>query len=117
MSSLFRGPRMPDPQPMQMPKVEDVPEVDDEETLAAEAEAQRERDRKRKGRSMITEETKQIIVLGKTFSSEEERRLTSSYSYPKKNYRYRPTRKRNGYRRKSNNQRPIFNTFASAEAK
>ena len=50
MSSLFRGPRMPDPQPMQMPKVEDVPEVDDEETLAAEAEAQRERDRKRKGR-------------------------------------------------------------------
>ena len=50
MGSIFKAPKMPDPQPRQMPKVEDVPEVDDEETLAAEAEAQRERDRKRKGR-------------------------------------------------------------------
>jgi hypothetical protein len=50
MGSIFKAPKMPDPQPMQMPKVEDVPEVDDTETLAAEAEAQRERDRKRKGR-------------------------------------------------------------------
>ena len=50
MGSIFKSPKMPDPQPMQMPKVDDVPEVDDKETLAAEAEAQRERDRKRRGR-------------------------------------------------------------------
>ena len=41
---------MPAPPQMVMPKVEDVPEADDEELLAAEAEEQRKRDRNRKGR-------------------------------------------------------------------
>ena len=50
MGSIFKAPKMPAPPQMVMPKVEDVPEVDDEETLAAEAEAQRKRDRNRKGR-------------------------------------------------------------------
>ena len=50
MGSIFKAPKIPAPAPMVMPKVEDVPEVDDTDALAAEAEAQRERDRKRKGR-------------------------------------------------------------------
>ena len=50
MGSIFKAPKMPDPAPMQMPKVEDVPEVDDEELKAEEAAEQRAKDRKRKGR-------------------------------------------------------------------
>ena len=50
MGSIFKAPKMPDPAPMVMPKVEDVPEADDPAVLAAEAEAQRKRDRNRKGR-------------------------------------------------------------------
>lgn len=50
MGSIFKAPKMPDPQPLEMPKTEDVPEVDDQETLDKEAADQRARDRKRKGR-------------------------------------------------------------------
>jgi len=50
MGSIFRAPKIPDPAPMVMPKVEDVPEVDEEELKAAEEEAQRKRERNRKGR-------------------------------------------------------------------
>ena len=50
MGSIFKAPKIPDPQPIQMPKVEDVPEADDPE-MVAEAEAeQRAAERKRKGR-------------------------------------------------------------------
>ena len=50
MGSIFRAPKMPDPAPIQMPKVADVPEADDPAVKAAEEEAQRKRDRNRKGR-------------------------------------------------------------------
>ena len=50
MGSIFKAPKMPDPQPLEMPKTEDVPEVDDPAVIAAEEEAQRKRDRNRKGR-------------------------------------------------------------------
>jgi hypothetical protein len=50
MGSIFKAPKIPDPAPMVMPKVEDVPEADDPAVLAAEEEAQRKRDRNRKGR-------------------------------------------------------------------
>ena len=50
MGSIFRAPKIPDPAPIEMPKVEDVPEAEDPAVLAAEAEAQRKRDRNRKGR-------------------------------------------------------------------
>ena len=50
MGSIFKAPKMPDPQPMVMPKVEDVPEADDPAVIAAEEEAQRKRERNRKGR-------------------------------------------------------------------
>ena len=50
MGSIFKAPKMPDPQPLEMPKTEDVPEVDDPAVKAAEEEAQRKRDRNRKGR-------------------------------------------------------------------
>ena len=50
MGSIFRAPKIPDPAPIEMPKVEDVTEAEDPAVLAAEAEAQRKRDRNRKGR-------------------------------------------------------------------
>ena len=53
MGSIFRAPKIPDPQPMQMSKVEDVPEapVEEDAELVAEQEAeQRAKERKRKGR-------------------------------------------------------------------
>ena len=50
MGSIFKAPKMPDPQPLEMPKTEDVPEADDPAVKAAEEEAQRKRDRNRKGR-------------------------------------------------------------------
>ncbi len=45
MGSIFKAPKMPDPAPMVMPKVEDVPEADDPAVIAAEEEAQRKRER------------------------------------------------------------------------
>ena len=50
MGSIFKAPKIVAPEPLEMPKVEDVPEAEDPE-MVAEAEAeQREKDRKRKGR-------------------------------------------------------------------
>ena len=47
---FLKAPKIPDPAPMVMPKVEDVPEADDPAVIAAEEEAQRKRERNRKGR-------------------------------------------------------------------
>ena len=50
MGSIFKAPKIVAPEPLEMPKVEDVPEAEDPE-MVAEAEAeQRAKDRKRKGR-------------------------------------------------------------------
>ncbi len=50
MGSIFKAPKMPDPAPIQMPKVEDVPELDDEEAVKDAADAERKLQSKRKGR-------------------------------------------------------------------
>ena len=50
MSSLFKAPKIPAPPPIQMPKVEDVPEVDNEELEEAEDKDLKTVQRKRKGR-------------------------------------------------------------------
>lgn len=50
MGSIFKAPKIPAPEPIQMPSTDDVPDVEDEEIKAAEEEAQRKRDRNRKGR-------------------------------------------------------------------
>ena len=50
MGSIFRSPKMQAPIQMEMPKVDDVPEVDDPAVKAAEEEAQKKRERNRKGR-------------------------------------------------------------------
>ena len=50
MGSIFKPPKIPAPPPLEMPKVEDVPEADDPAVIAAEEEAQRKRERNRKGR-------------------------------------------------------------------
>lgn len=50
MGSIFKAPKMPDPAPIQMPKVEDVPELDDEEAVKDVADAERKLQSKRKGR-------------------------------------------------------------------
>lgn len=50
MGSIFKAPKIVAPEPIEMPKVEDVPDVEDEAIKEAEAEAQRKRDRNRKGR-------------------------------------------------------------------
>ena len=50
MGSIFKAPKIPDPAPMQMPKVEDVPEVDDAELEAEQEQNLEDLERKRKGR-------------------------------------------------------------------
>ena len=50
MGSIFKAPKMPDPAPIQMPKVEDVPEVDNQELEEAEDKDLKTVQRKRKGR-------------------------------------------------------------------
>jgi len=57
MSFLFKMPSMPAPPPIEEPKVEDVPSVEDEARKAAEAEDMRRRNRNRKGRrsTILTE--------------------------------------------------------------
>lgn len=50
MGSIFKAPKIPAPPPMQMPKVEDVPEVDDAELEAEQEQNLEDLERKRKGR-------------------------------------------------------------------
>jgi hypothetical protein len=50
MGSIFKSPKMPDPQPIQMPKAEDVPSAEDEAREREEAEKMRRRQLNRKGR-------------------------------------------------------------------
>ena len=50
MGSIFKAPKMPDPQPMQMPKTDDVPSAEDEAREREEAEKMRIRQLNRKGR-------------------------------------------------------------------
>ena len=47
---FLKAPKIPDPQPIQMPSVADVPKADDPELVAKQEAEQREKDRKRKGR-------------------------------------------------------------------
>ena len=50
MSFLFKAPSIPAPPPLEMPKTEDVPDVEDAARKAQEAEDMRRRNRNRKGR-------------------------------------------------------------------
>ena len=50
MGSLFKSPKMPPPPPIIEPKVEDVPDAEDEARAAEEEAELRARNRKRKGR-------------------------------------------------------------------
>ena len=50
MGSIFKSPKMPDPQPMQMPSTDDVPSAEDEAREREEAEKMRIRQLNRKGR-------------------------------------------------------------------
>ena len=50
MGSIFKAPKIPDPAPMQMPKVEDVPEADDAELKAEQEQNLKDLEKKRKGR-------------------------------------------------------------------
>ena len=50
MGSIFKAPKMPPPPPIIEPKVEDVPDAEDEERAAEEEAELRARNRKRKGR-------------------------------------------------------------------
>jgi len=74
MSFLFKMPSMPPLPPIQEPKVEDVPSLDDEARRKAEADEMRLRNRNRKGRrsTILTDPdyedtaatTKQNTLLG-----------------------------------------------------
>ena len=50
MGSIFKAPKIPAPAPMQMPKVEDVPEADDAELKAEQEQKIKDLEKKRKGR-------------------------------------------------------------------
>jgi len=50
MGSIFKAPKMPAPPPLEMPKEEDVPSLEDEAREREEAEKMRRRQLNRKGR-------------------------------------------------------------------
>jgi hypothetical protein len=50
MSALFKSPKIPDPAPIQMPKTDDVPSLEDQAREREEAEKMRRRQLNRKGR-------------------------------------------------------------------
>jgi len=50
MGSIFKAPKIVAPEPIEMPKVEDVPEVDNEELEEAEEKNLKAVQRKRRGR-------------------------------------------------------------------
>jgi hypothetical protein len=50
MGSIFKAPKMPAPPPLEMPKTDDVPSLEDEAREREEAEKMRRRQLNRKGR-------------------------------------------------------------------
>ena len=50
MGSIFKAPKMPAPPPLEMPKVQDVPEADDPAVIAAQEQNLIDLEKKRKGR-------------------------------------------------------------------